>query len=79
MRYNGHLSSYGIDYGPREDDVEKIYEGSALADELLQKNKIEYIIVSPEERSNLTVNEDFFKKFPVVAEVGRHHVYQVKK
>jgi len=79
MRYSGHLSSYGIDYGPREDDVEKIYEGSALADELLQKNKIEYIIVSPEERSNLTVNEDFFKKFPVVAEVGRHHVYQVKK
>ena len=79
MRYSGHLSSYGIDYGPREDDVKKIYEGSALADELLQKNKIEYIIVSPEERSNLTVNEDFFKKFPVVAEVGRHHVYQVKK
>jgi len=79
MRYSGHLSSYGIDYGPREDDVKKIYEGSALADELLQKNKIEYIIVSPEERSNLTVNEDFFKKFPVVAEVGWHHVYQVKK
>jgi hypothetical protein len=79
MRYNGHLSSYGIDYGPREDEVKQIYEGSPLADNLLQKNNIEYVIVSPEERGNLTVNEDFFKKFPVVAEIGQHKIYQVKK
>jgi hypothetical protein len=79
MRYNGHLSSYGIDYGPREDDVKQIYLGSPLADSLLQKNNIEYVIVSPEERSNLKVNEDFFKKFPVLAEIGQHKVYQVKK
>ncbi len=79
MRYNGHLSSYGIDYGPRENEVKQIYEGSPLADGLLQKNNIEYVIISPEERSNLKVNEDFFKKFPVVAEIGQHKIYQVKK
>ncbi len=79
MRYNGHLSSYGIDYGPREAEVKQIYEGAASADELLRKNNIEYVIISPEERSNLTVNEDFFKKFPVVAEIGQHKVYQVTK
>jgi hypothetical protein len=77
MRFNGHLSSYGIDYGPREDEVKKIYEGSPLADGLLQKNKIEYVVVSPEERSNLTVNENFFKKFPVFAEVGQYKIYKV--
>jgi hypothetical protein len=77
MRFNGHLSSYGIDYGPREDEVKKIYEGSPLADSLLQKNKIEYIVVSPEERSNLKVNENFFKKFPVFAEAGQYKVYKV--
>ncbi len=57
--------------------MKRIYEGTALAEGLLQKNKIEYIVVSPEERSNLTVNEDFFKKFPVFAEVGQYKIYKV--
>ena len=57
MRYSGHLSSYGIDYGERENDVKKIYAGDAAAEILLKKYHVEYIIVSPEERSNLTVNE----------------------
>jgi hypothetical protein len=77
MRYSGHLSSYGIDYGPREDEVRKIYEGADSADALLQKNNIEYIVVSPEERGNLTVNDDYFQKFPVFTEVGQYKIYKV--
>ncbi len=77
MRFSGHLASYGIDYGPREDEVKKIYEGAASADALLQKNNIEYIVVSPEERGNLTVNDNFFQKFPVFAEVGQYKIYKV--
>lgn len=79
MRYDGHLASYGIDYGPRKEEVTRIYAGAPDADALLQKNQIEYVVVSPEERGNLTVNEDFFKKFPVLAEVGQYKIYQVKK
>ncbi len=79
MRFDGHLASYGIDYGPRENEVKQIYAGSPAADGLLEKNKIEYIVVSPEERANLTVNEDYFKKFPVLTEVGQYRVYQVRK
>lgn len=79
MRYSGHLSSYGIDYEDREAEVKRIYEGTALADSLIKKNGIEYIIVSPEETSNLkNVNEEFFNKFPVIAESGAYRVYQVK-
>ncbi len=77
MRYSGHLSSYGIDYGPREDEVRKIYQGADSADALLQKNNIEYIVVSPEERGNLTVNDDYFQKFPVFTEVGQYKIYKV--
>jgi hypothetical protein len=78
MRYSGHLSSYGIDYGPRESEVKRIYEGSALAERLLQKNNIEYVIISPEETANLEVREEFFRKYPVFAEVGAYKVYKVK-
>jgi len=78
MRYSGHLSSYGIEYEPRESEVKRIYEGTALADGLLQKNNIEYVIISPEETGNVTVKEEFFYKFPIIAEVGAYKVFKVK-
>jgi hypothetical protein len=78
MRYSGHLSSYGIDYGPRENDVKQIYSGGGVADILLKKYDIEYVLVSPEERNVLKANEEFFKKYPVAAEAGQYRVYKVK-
>ncbi len=78
MRYIGHLSSHGIDYGPREDEVKRIYEGGGVADIFLKKAEIEYVLISPEERNSLSANEEFFKKYPVVAEAGQYRVYKIK-
>jgi hypothetical protein len=80
MRYGGHLSSYGIDYGEREDEVKRIYAGDAAAGVLFKKYNVEYVLVGPEEAANVPiVNEEFFRQFPVVAEAGQYRVYQVKK
>ncbi len=79
MRYTGHLASYGIDFGEREMDVKRIYTGDAAAEVLLNKHGIEYVLISPEEKSNLPVNEEFFERFPVAAEAGQYRVYQIKK
>ncbi|MEK7855022.1 MAG: hypothetical protein AAB288_02955, partial [Acidobacteriota bacterium] len=78
MRYPGHLASHGIDYGTRENDVKMIYSGGPQAEALLQKYGIEYVLVSPEERSAMRANEVFFSKFPVYAEVGQYKVYKIK-
>lgn len=83
MRYVGHLSSYGIDYAPRETEVKRIYEGSALSEGILQKYGIEYVVVSPAERdycnqANVELNEDYFRRFPVAAQVGDYSVYKVR-
>ena len=79
MRYSGHLGSYGIDYEPRELEVKRIYEGSGLADSFLKKHGIEYVIISPEETGNLqSVNEQYFERFPKIAEFGLYKVYKVK-
>ncbi|HLM01033.1 MAG TPA: hypothetical protein VK400_08240, partial [Pyrinomonadaceae bacterium] len=79
MRYSGHLSSYGIEYEPRESEVKRIYEGTALADVFLKKHNIEYVLISPEETGNLPrVNEAFFEKYPKIAEIGLYKVYKVK-
>jgi hypothetical protein len=79
MRYTGHLASYGIDFGERETDVKRIYAGEAVAEIFLNKYGVEYVLISPEETSNLVVNEEFFRRFPVVAEAGEYRVYQIKK
>jgi len=78
MRYSGHLSSHGIDYLPRENEVKQIYLGGGSADVLLKKNNVDYVLISPFERNELKANEEFFKKFPVVAESGQYKVYKVK-
>lgn len=83
MRYPGHLSSYGIDYGGREGDVKKIYQGGTEADRLLQQYNIDYVVTTPEEeyymsQSNLKLNQDYFNKFPVIAEFGKYKLYKIK-
>ena len=83
MRYTGHLASHGIDFGEREDDLKRIYSGDIRTDTLLKQYGIEYILISPEERSyfqtnNVPFNEAYLQKFPVVAEAGQYKVYQVK-
>ena len=78
MRYSGHLSSHGIDYLPREDEVKRIYAGGGVADILLKKNSIDYVLVSPEERSTLSASDEFFSRYPVIAESGQYRVYKIK-
>jgi hypothetical protein len=83
MRYPGHLGSYGIKYQDRENDVKKIYQGMPEADSLLQRYNIDYIVTTPEEeyylsQSNLKLNYDYLKKFPVIAEIGKYKLYKVK-
>jgi hypothetical protein len=79
MRYTGHLQSYGIDFGEREAEVKRIYAGEGTAEIFLNKYGIEYVLISPEEKANLTVNEEFFRRFPLIAESGDYRVYQIKK
>ncbi|HEX6125035.1 MAG TPA: hypothetical protein VFZ23_06635 [Pyrinomonadaceae bacterium] len=78
MRYPGHLNSHGIDYGTRETDVKQIYQGGATAAALLEKYGIGYVLVSPEERNLGGLNEQFFSRYPITAEVGQYRVYKVK-
>lgn len=78
MRYPGHLSSHGIDYGPRESEVKMMYAGGPQASALLERYGIEYVLVSPEERTAMRANEAFFSRFPVFAEAGQYKVYKIK-
>ena len=78
MRYPGHLGSHGIDYAQRESDVKQIYEGGPGAPALMEMYGIQYVLVSPEERSKGAVNDQFFSRYPTAAESGQYRVYKIK-
>ncbi|QYU68051.1 hypothetical protein J4558_24910 [Leptolyngbya sp. 15MV] len=85
MRYPGHLSSHGIDYTSRENDIRTIYSGGPEADSLLGKYGIDLVLFGPEvanfanDRNRpFALNEEYFKKYPQLAATGQYRIYKIK-
>lgn len=79
LGYTGHAWSRGLPYLDREADIKRIYAGETDAEALLGRYGIEYIVLSPVERNNLTVNDAFLERFPTVAEAGEYRLYEVPR
>jgi len=62
LGYDFWIISHGYSrqtYDALKEDVKEIYKGSSTAEGLLEKHKIDYIYVGPNERKDLQVNEDY--------------------
>ncbi|MFN2597452.1 MAG: hypothetical protein ABR563_09745 [Pyrinomonadaceae bacterium] len=77
MGYGGHLWSQGVDYAPREAEIRRIYAGAPDAAQLLARYGVNYVVVSPLERTELQVNEQFFARLQKVGEIGGYRLYKV--
>lgn len=75
MGYPGWLWSYGIDYGQRQNQVDKIYQG-----DLSETFGADYLVIGPDERAQWPkLNEAYFKaNFPVVLERGEYQIFKLK-
>jgi hypothetical protein len=78
MGYPGHIWTHGIDSGPRENEIKQIYGGAPNAPALLAKYGVDYVVVDPQERSVLIVNDDFFRRYPEVITIDEYHLFKVK-
>jgi hypothetical protein len=76
MGYPGHVWSHGLDAGPREADIKRMFAGGADAATLLARHGIDYVVVGPGEREQLPVNSGFFERYPAVVEVGEYRLYR---
>ena len=77
MGYPGHIWTHGIDYSSRFDDIKQIYAGAPPADDLMARFGLDYVVVSPLERSLMPVSQEFFDRFPKVVEMGEYRLYRV--
>ena len=77
MGYPGHIWTHGIDFGPREADIRKIYSGAPDATSLLSKYGVDYVVIDPQEHSVMPVNTAFFSRYPEVVNIGEYHLYKI--
>ena len=79
MGYPGHIWTHGLDYGPRETEIKRIYAGAPDAESLLAKYGVDYVVIDPQERSLMTVNAAFFSRYPEVGSTGEYHLYKITR
>jgi len=80
MGYRGWLSSHGVDYHLREQDVMAIYSGSETAHELLNRYGINYILIEEDKIADFHENLVFFAAhYPRVYSSTRYILFAVAK
>ncbi len=78
MGYPGHVWTHGLDYGPRESEISRVYAGAPDATAILQKYNVDYVVLGPLERNQLNPNVQFFSKYRLVGDVGGYRLYKIK-
>ncbi len=77
MGYPGWLWTYGIDYLPRQKDVESMYQGNQ---NLLAQYGINYVVIGPDEQTTFSkINTVYFSvNFPLVLDRDGYKVFKLK-
>ena len=77
MGYPGWLWTYGINYLPRQADVDRMYQGNG---ELLRQYRIDYVVIGPDEKSMWpNLNEAYFSaNFSLIFNENGYKIFQVK-
>jgi hypothetical protein len=78
MGYPGHVWTHGLEFGPRESEIRRVYAGAPDAAAILRKYGVDYAVVSPLEENIMSVNAQFFSSFQLVGEVGEYRLYKIK-
>ena len=79
MGYGGHVWSHGLEPGPREADIKRMYAGGPEAAGLLARYGIDYVAVGPIERAELGANEQFFEQYQRAVELPQYRLYRIPR
>jgi hypothetical protein len=79
LGYPGWMWSRGIDYSQRADDIRKMYSGTPDTEALLRRYRVDYVLLGPQERKALFVNEAFWQRYSRLAQIGEYQLYKVER
>ena len=71
--------SRGLDSSQRGNDIRSIYSGKPEAAALLERYRVDYVLVGPQERVAFPVNEPFWSRYPLMSHIGDYQLYKVER
>ena len=77
LGFEGHIWSQGLDKGMRDQDVAAIYRGAPDATARLRRLGVDFLVVGPQERAELQVNEAFVSSLPLLREMDGYRLYRI--
>lgn len=78
LGYFGHVWSQGLDAGDRDKDLRRIYAGAPDAVGLLEWYAVDFILIGPQERSQLDLDPALLERFPVALRSGPYELRRVR-
>jgi len=80
MGYTAWVWNFGFLYNQTEQDLQKMFQGTADALTLLEQYGIHYVVIGPGELYGLNANESFYiSRFPVAFQNENYRVYDVRE
>jgi len=80
MGYSAWVWNFGFLYQQRWQDINNMFQGGPLAEKLLKKYKVSYVVIGPSERKNFKVNEEYFyQNFKIAFQNKNYKIYDVRK
>jgi len=77
LGYPGWIWSRGLEAGQREADIKQIYAGGRDATSLIERYRVDYLVVGPTERAAMAINDAFLSRYPVVGQTGEYRLYKI--
>jgi hypothetical protein len=71
--------SHGLPAEARLADMRRIFAGEPGADALLKQYAVDYVLIGPAERSELSPNEGYFARFEIAGEAGGARLYRIAR
>lgn len=79
MSYPGLLWVHGINYQQRDQDINNIFTGNKDAPNLLQKYKVNFVVLEDSQPDGITINKPFFDQFEVLFKNNQYTIYKVNE
>ena len=79
LGYASRVKLHGLDPAERERELRCIYTGCPEATAALGAHAIDYIVVGPQERAAIAVNDAFLRQFQIAAESDGYRLLRVNR
>ncbi len=79
LGYPGWIWSRGLEYASREADIRRIYAGAPDARALLGRYHVDYVLLGPQERAAVPINDAFLAQYAIVGAAGGYRLYKVAR